>query len=117
MKDEWYKHPNRHPLNIDGPFYSLAECFDGECHSECLDCDIPQAEARSLIHSLDGEEGDTYFIKQPSNEKELQEAIASTDVCCVDAIRYGGNDPEIIRKIHPDLCDYEIALFGKVTLK
>ena len=117
MKEEWFKHPKRHPSNIGGPFYSLADCSDEECHSECLDCDMPQEEARGLIQSLDGDNGDTYFIKQPSNEKELQEAISTTEVCCVNAIRYGGNDPEIIKQIHPDLCDYKITIFGKVKLK
>ncbi len=117
MKEEWYKHPKRHPKNVDGPFYSLAEFSGKDSHSECLDCDIPQGEARNLIQSLDGENGDTYFIKKPTSEKELQEAIASTEVCCVDAIRYGGNDPKIIKQMHQTLCDYKITLFGKVKLK
>ena len=119
MNQHSYIHPRRHPKNVEGPFYSLAEQMseNGEIHSECLDCDIPQAEARELIKSLDGEDGDTYFIRQPITPEEISSAISATDVCCVNALRYGGSDPMIISRMDPALCDYEIKQNGEVCLK
>ncbi len=121
MSDIWYKHPNRHPKNIDGPFYSLAYGVENlnECHSECLDCELPQAEAPKLIKNLYDDDGDTYFIKQPETSEEIEQAIAAADVCCVEAIRYGGTDLDILRQMRliSDLCDYRVDKHGKVNLK
>ena len=120
MTQKWYKHPKRHPKNIDGPFYSLTDgdLNDKEnCHSSCLDCDLPQGEARKLIKPLEGQDGDTYFIKQPETPEEVISAIHSTELCCFQAIRYGGDDPNIIKRMDSDLCDFYINEYGEVCLK
>lgn len=107
---DWYKHPNRHPKNIDGPFYSLATDWEDDeyCHSECLDCDLPQLKAPTLLKSLQCEDGDTYFIKQPETESEINQAIAAAKCCCVNALRYGGKDPTIIKSMGQELCDHNL---------
>ena len=117
MNEEWYKHPRRHPKNVDGPFYSLAEGDKDDTHSECLDCELPQSEGNHLISSLNGDDGDTYFVKQPETPEEIDMAITACGVCCVNGLRYGGKDPEIIKQMDSDECDYKITLFGKVKLK
>jgi len=84
----------------------LAYEKEGEFHSECLDCDLPQAETRELITSLGGDEGDTYCIRQPATGKEIESTIASTKVCYIDAIRYGGKDLKILKVMFEEPCNY-----------
>ena len=57
-------------------------------------------------------------MRQPENDDELAAAINSTAVCCVLAIRYGGRDRAIIRRLHndPDVCDYIVGDDGGLSL-
>jgi len=116
---KWYRHPKRHPKNVDGPFYSLAYYSEEEkCyHSECLDCDLPQGEAKGLLKNLYDKDGDTYFIKQPTSLEEVDKAISAIDVCCLCVLRYGGNNPDIIKRIAQDSCDYVITPSEEVRFK
>jgi hypothetical protein len=46
------------------------------------------------------------FKRQPENEEELQQAINAIRVCCIQAIRYAGNDKTILDRIgDPGSCD------------
>lgn len=62
-------------------------------------------EAPILLSPVTDDDPDTYFIKQPSSAKEIRQAICAMDVCCVSAVRYRGNDPEILKRADPDACD------------
>lgn len=64
---------------------------------------------------LTEDDPDTYFVRQPSTEAELEQAIAATEVCCVDAVRYAVTDPAILRRLHPDVCDFRITASGDVV--
>lgn len=93
----------RHELNAEGDFYVEK---DG-----CTLCGAPEVEAGGLIgHSEDG----CYFIRQPQTEEEIEQAINAIAVSCVSAVRYGGTDQKIIKKLHElDLateCDHELKV-------
>jgi hypothetical protein len=87
--------PERHPLNASGPFYVEKDM--------CLICGTPEAEAPDLIH-LRWEESEPdlngcYFKKQPETPEELGRAIEAMRVACCGAYRYGGHDPDVIRRL------------------
>ena len=86
--------------NAPGPFYSLA--------GECMFCGAPEAEAPALLAPLEGGNHDTYFVRQPSTPEEVEQACRALEVCCVGALRYGGTDPAILRRLgnDPEYCDH-----------
>jgi len=107
----------RFPKNVDGDFYTTGTLHDdNEWYGDCLTCDIPESEAPDLLATLTDSNSDTYFIRQPANEKELEQAISATKVCCVNAIRYSGKDKSILEKLHPDVSDYILSKDGEVIL-
>jgi len=88
----------RYPLN-KGDFYIR--------NGECITCGAPQAEAPDIIeHGLDGH---CYFKKQPQTETELDQAINAMMVSCISALRYGGTEEKILKRLYEDgmadLCD------------
>ncbi len=91
----------RHILNAVGDFYVERD--------SCTLCGAPEAEAIGLIgHSDDG----CYFIRQPETDEEIEQAINAIAVSCVSAVRYGGTDLKIIKRLY-DLnlateCDHEL---------
>lgn len=89
---------HRFRKNVPGPFYTTGDC---------LACDAPEYEARDLLAPLTGDNFDTYFVRQPTTFVELERACRALEVCCVAALRYGGTDPNIIRRLgnDPDYCD------------
>ena len=90
----------RHRLrkNVPGPFYTTGDC---------LACDAPEHEAPDLLAPLTGDNCDTYFVRQPATPDEVERACRALEVCCVAALRYGGSDSNIIRRLgnEPDYCD------------
>lgn len=106
----------RFPKNADGDFYTTGykDC-EGNWAGECLQCDLPESEAPLLMAPLTEDNNDTYFLKQPANTIELEQAIGATEVCCVDAVRYGGKDKEILRRLDSAISDYKISVFGFVV--
>src|SRR5581483_10040891 len=76
--------------NVPGPFYTTGEC---------MACTLPEGEAPDLLAPLEGEDMDTYFLRQPQTAEEIDRACSAALVCCVNAIRYGGHDPAIIRQL------------------
>ena len=47
-------------------------------------------------------------MRQPQSPDEVERACRAVEVCCVSALRYGGNDPAIIRRLgnRPVFCDH-----------
>jgi hypothetical protein len=96
----------RNPKNAPGPFYVL--------RNECLRCGAPPAEAPDLVRLDDDDDDDDYggcyFYKQPETEVEVEAAIMAMHVSCVEALRYGGTDPTIRRRLSllgsGHLCDH-----------
>jgi hypothetical protein len=88
----------RFPRNAPGAFYTTGAC---------LACAAPEAEAPDLLAPLTDENYDTYFVRQPSTPDEIERACRAIEVCCVAALRYGGHDPAIIRRLgnRPQYCD------------
>lgn len=89
---------HRFRKNVPGPFYTTGDC---------LACDAPEHEAPDLLAPLTGDNYDTYFVRQPTTPEEVERACRALEVCCVAALRYGGTDPNIIRRLgnEPDYCD------------
>ncbi len=114
----WYQHANRHPCNVDGPFYTLGYRRERERWSgECLACGLPEHHAPMLLAAFDEPHNDTVFVKQPASSLEIECAIAAAKSCCTEAIRYGGTDPEIIGRLPPALCDYEVVAPGILRIR
>jgi hypothetical protein len=106
MQLNYYTHPNRFPLNVEGAFYTLGMQFkDGTWCGECMSCGTPEVEAPQLLATFSDECSDTYFIRQPETDEEVIVACNALNVCCVDALRYGGNDPKVLALLHPSVCD------------
>jgi hypothetical protein len=108
MGVDYFNHPQRFPKNVAGPFYTLGDQReDGTWCGQCLSCDIPEHEAPTLLAPLSDENGDTYFVRQPETEEEVEQACLAIEVCCVEALRYGGRDPKILRRLRrTDPCDH-----------
>lgn len=113
------KLPDRYPENIGG-FYVENE--------SCITCGAPEMEAPDLIeHSKKDEFGHCYFKKQPETDDEIDQAIHAVWVSCVGALRYGGRNQEIIKRLYQiglgDKCDqspdenWPILIRNRVTFK
>ena len=90
---------DRYPLN-KGDFYIN--------NGDCITCGAPQAEAPDLIEH--GKDGHCYFKRQPQTETELDQAINALMVSCINALRYGGMEEKILKRLYEDgmadLCDH-----------
>jgi hypothetical protein len=94
------------------------------CSGNCTVCGAPGAEAPDLIEH-DGVDGHCYFKKAPETEEEVDQAVLAMLVSCTNALRYGGIDEQIIKRLYEngmaDLCDnkpaqkYYIADRNRVT--
>jgi hypothetical protein len=108
--EDTYIHPQRFPKNTPGSFYSLGSVGSDKTWSgQCRACKLPEAKAPALLATLDDNNSDTYFIRQPETELEIEQACLAAEVCCVSAIRYGGKDPKIIRRLGSAYCDFAIV--------
>jgi len=126
METDYFQHPRRFPKNAPGPFYTIGRQSPRDdspnsplvWRGECLWCGAPEAEAPTLFAPFDDTYTDTYFVRQPENDDELEAAISSTAVCCVSAVRYGGRDRAIIERLNndPDVCDYIVGDDGQLLL-
>jgi hypothetical protein len=89
----------RFEKNVAGDFYTTGEC---------LACELPEGEAPDLLAALSADNADTYFVRQPQTESEIERACSAAHSCCAAAIRYGGVDETIIRRLgnRPAYCDH-----------
>jgi hypothetical protein len=89
----------RFEKNVPGLFYTTGDC---------LACDAPESEAPDLLEPLRDDNYDTYFVRQPETPEEVERACRALEVCCVAALRYGGTEPSIIRRLGNDplYCDH-----------
>ena len=107
---EWYAHPRRFFKNVPGPFYTL-----GEACGDCLWCGLPEEEASDLLAPLGNNNTDTYFVKQPQLSEEIEQACCAIEVCCVGALRYGGKDSTVLKRLHSDYCDFRLDKSGRAV--
>ena len=84
----------RHPLNVEGDFFVE--------YDMCLACDAPYSEAPKLMEY--DKNMHCYFKRQPQTPKEFEHAINAVRVSCIEAVAYGGNDPEILNKVKTTPC-------------
>ena len=77
-------------LGEPGHFYVERHC--------CLSCRAPELEAPELM-AFDEQEGTCYFRRQPSTPQELDNAISAVRASCIAAVRYGGHDLEVLRRL------------------
>jgi hypothetical protein len=93
--------PARSPLNVSGPFYTCGNC---------LACGLPEGEAPELLASLGEHNYTTYFVRQPQTPEEVEHACMAVRMCCVDDLRYGGQDPRVIERLDndPRVCDFVV---------
>jgi hypothetical protein len=91
--------PHRIVRNVPGPFYSTRGCTA---------CGAPEAEAPDLLAPLDDNNHHTYFIRQPATPDEVERACRAIEVCCLSALRHGGTDSAIIRRLgnRVEYCDH-----------
>jgi hypothetical protein len=122
---DFFRHPRRFPGNAEGPFYTTGyRCQATDPQSplvwsaDCLACEAPECEAPDLLAPLNESYYNTYFVRQPRTPEEIDRACRALEVCCVAALRYGGKDRSIIRRLgnEPRLCDYIIEQNGSLTL-
>jgi len=87
-------------MNAVGPFYVEDEM--------CIACGTPESHAPELM-SHEQDSGHCYFFRQPLTAEEVDRAILAIWSSCCGAIRYGGNDPIIIKRLaqigEADKCD------------
>ena len=84
----------RHPLNAEGDLFVE--------YDMCLFCDAPRTEAPELIEY--DEKGHCYFKRQPQDPTELNHAIQAVRVSCIEAVKYGGSDADILQAIARPYC-------------
>jgi hypothetical protein len=97
---------DRYPLNAPGDFYVVRD--------QCIICMAPEHEAPDLMGFFDDPDGTNrrshcYFKQQPQTAEELRRAIAAVHVSCCRAVRYGGDNPDVVRELlnlgDADSCD------------
>ena len=91
--------------NTPGDFYVEA--------NRCIACGWPHLEAPELMNDPDGDWGEGYFRRQPQNEEEVRRAIDAIQCSCIEALRYGGTDADIIKRLHElelgHCCDHPLT--------
>ena len=80
----------RTPANVPGDFYVAAD--------QCISCGAPEAEAPGLIR-FDDVHQSCFFYRQPVDVESTYRAVSAVAVCCAGALRYGGSDPDILRRL------------------
>jgi hypothetical protein len=80
-----------YPKNAPGDFYVEHNC--------CITCEAPYNEAPDLMaHDDEGDYPHCYFKRQPETPEEVERAVMAYHVSCVQAVRYAGRNPKIIRR-------------------
>jgi hypothetical protein len=88
----------RFAKNAPGLFYTTGGCTA---------CGTPESEAPDLPAPLTEENWD---LLRPTagTPEEIERACCAVEVCCLNALRYGGTDPAVIRRLgnRPDYGDH-----------
>ena len=96
----------RYSENAPGPFYVEKEM--------CIICMSPEAAAPELMGFFEDGSGNhgkshCYFRRQPRTAEEVDHALEAIRVACCGALRYSGDDPEILARLretgHGIQCD------------
>ncbi len=86
-----------YPKNAPGEFYVENDC--------CITCQTPCHEAPDLMaHNEDGVYPHCYFKRQPEAPVEVERAVMACVVSCVNAVRYAGEDPKILKRLEELRC-------------
>jgi hypothetical protein len=92
--------PKPYPKNVEGDFYVEDGC--------CITCLVPEFYAPTLM-GFDETDSHCFVAKQPTNENEVYQVIKATWAAEVQCIRYGGQNPQILRRLAEaelaDCCD------------
>jgi hypothetical protein len=92
-----------HPKNAPGPFYIVNGC--------CMTCMAPHVGAPNLM-GFDDVEGHCFVRQQPKTDDEIYRAIRAVGSSEVQCLRYGGNDPDILRRLiefgESEACDVSL---------
>ena len=98
--------PHRpHPKNAAGGFYVE--------DTECMSCGVPHAFAPELMDwdtDAQGRPSHCFFRKQPQTALEIIHAVKAVEASCCGALRYCGNDAEIIKQLRTARCGDAIDL-------
>jgi hypothetical protein len=68
----------------------------------CVTCTAPHHEAPELM-GMDEATG-CYFRRQPQTAGEIEHAVEAIRVSCVEALRYSGDDPEVLERLRAKGC-------------
>jgi ferredoxin len=96
------KKRERTPLNAEGGFYVEKDV--------CIRCMAPHHEAPELL-GMDEETG-CYFRRQPQTSEEIEHAVEAVRVSCVEALRYSGDDPEVLKRLRAKGCKSQSDLLS-----
>lgn len=86
----------RFPLNAKGDFYVENDA--------CIFCALATDIAPELI-VFNEDQTHCYFKRQPETSEEIEKAIEACLCSETCAVRYAGNNPEILEKIGKESCD------------
>ena len=96
-----------YPKNVEGDFYVEDGC--------CTACMAPESYAPNLM-GFDESNSHCFVAKQPTNQSELYQAIKITWAAELQCIRYGGQNPQILRRLAEagvaDSCDQKHLIQG-----
>jgi hypothetical protein len=84
----------RTPLNAEGDLYVVKDT--------CVTFMAPHHEAPGLMGS--DEEAGCYFRRRPRTAEGLEHAAEAVRVSRVEALRYSGDDPEILERLRTKGC-------------
>ncbi len=88
--------------------------------NECMFCGAPPAAAPNLMGMRIGDTGyeECYFRRQPTNDAEVDEAIAGMSASCCGAVQYRGSDKRVLIKIsRSDTYPFLRPSVGAITVK
>ena len=88
----------RVPENAPGDFY-VEEGF-------CMRCCLVHSEAPELLNNPKLAFRQCYFRRQPETPQEIEHAIRAIEISETGALRYGGTDQDIIRRLGRACCDH-----------
>ena len=87
--------------NAPGDFYTT-----GECRA----CGLPEEFAPECMAPLENGNCDTYFLRQPATPEEIDHVCEAVHSCCAVALRYGGRDEAILRRLGKEYCDVQVGV-------